>query len=837
MLAGTLAGALVVGGFILTAKPGQAAPAPYAVSTISSFFEPDGIVFAPDGKTAYVIDEAAMVGSQYTMFVVSTSTNTITRTITAPSLTAPVAEAINPAGTDVYVLNDNGTVTVVSTVTDAVTAVIGTPNPSEYFPYPGHQEIVISPDGKTAYVAQYSLGVVSVLNLTANTVTRTISVSDPEALALTPNGAELYVSIGFAANSPTVEVISTATNTVTGSVNGLQPDGLYESIDVSPNGSTLYIVDGEGYLYVASTASNTVTKTITGFSDEPEDSVLSPAGSTLYIAEGSYVGVVDTASGTLTHEIPLGPVSPGLSPGVTALAASPNGGTVYVAGGQYGLGELGIITTATATLTGFVASVGFNPLAIAFSPNGQQAYVANGGTGSIAASVTVIDTATGIATATIQLPIHSGPDGIAVSPDGKTIYVADSGSVVTFGDTVSVINAATGTVTGMITVGRVPAGIAFSPDGTTAYVANSQDDTVSVIDVASGTVIDTINVGTSPGSVAVSPDGGTIYVGTEQGVSVIDTATRTVTATISKPDVFGPFGVVLSPNGQTLYASSDSGLVVINAKTDEVTSTNSAICVIHLAISPDGKTLYTTCGGEVQTISTATDSVTATINDPSFNPTDANPELQPAVSPNGKSIYVADGPDNSVHVLTPVTHAPAITSKTAATFKVGAKGTFTVTTSGIPAPAITESGTLPKGITFKGNGNGTATLSGTPAAGTGKVYTLTIKANNGVGAVAGQTFKLTVDQAPKVTSAAKATFIYHKKASFEIKTTGYPAVSTITESGALPKGLTFKNNKNGTATISGTPQLKATKTYTLTIKATNGVTPTAVQTFKLALEK
>ena len=44
-------------------------------------------------------------------------------------------------------------------------------------------------------------------------------------------------------------------------------------------------------------------------------------------------------------------------------------------------------------------------------------------------------------------------------------------------------------------------------------------------------------------------------------------------------------------------------------------------------------------------------------------------------------------------------------------------GSYTVTTTGYPAPTITETGALPAGLTFTDNGNGTATISGTPATG------------------------------------------------------------------------------------------------------------------------
>ena len=62
---------------------------------------------------------------------------------------------------------------------------------------------------------------------------------------------------------------------------------------------------------------------------------------------------------------------------------------------------------------------------------------------------------------------------------------------------------------------------------------------------------------------------------------------------------------------------------------------------------------------------------------------------------------------------------PTITSANAATSIVGAPFTTTVTTTGVPAPALSETGALPSGITFTDNGNGTATIAGTAAAGTG----------------------------------------------------------------------------------------------------------------------
>ena len=95
---------------------------------------------------------------------------------------------------------------------------------------------------------------------------------------------------------------------------------------------------------------------------------------------------------------------------------------------------------------------------------------------------------------------------------------------------------------------------------------------------------------------------------------------------------------------------------------------------------------------------------------------------------------------------------------TATTFTAGTNGTFTVTTSGYPVAALTESGNLPTGVSLTDNGDGTATISGTPAAGTGGTYSVTIGASNGVSPDATQSFTLTVNEAPSITSGASTTF-------------------------------------------------------------------------------
>ena len=174
---------------------------------------------------------------------------------------------------------------------------------------------------------------------------------------------------------------------------------------------------------------------------------------------------------------------------------------------------------------------------------------------------------------------------------------------------------------------------------------------------------------------------------------------------------------------------------------------------------------------------------------------------------------------------------PAITSAAGATFRTGQAGSFTVTTSGFPVAALSAQGALPAGVSFTDNGDGTATVAGTPAADAGGVYRLTITAANGVSPDATQDFTLTVGQPPAI-SPAGAQFTTGRAGSFTVTTSGFPAPA-LSVQGALPAGVSFTDNGDGTATLAGTPAAGTAGVYRLTITAANGVSPDATQDINL----
>jgi hypothetical protein len=178
---------------------------------------------------------------------------------------------------------------------------------------------------------------------------------------------------------------------------------------------------------------------------------------------------------------------------------------------------------------------------------------------------------------------------------------------------------------------------------------------------------------------------------------------------------------------------------------------------------------------------------------------------------------------------------PIVTSPNNTTFTVGAASTFLITTTADPTvTAITRTGTLPSGVIFTDQGNGTATLTGTPAAGTNGTYPLQFSATNGSG-TGTQAFTLTVNPMsggePVITSANTTTFVIGAAGSFTVTSTGTPT-ATIGVTGAFPSGVTFTNNGDGTATVAGTAAPGTAGLYPLTFTASNSV-GTAVQNFTL----
>jgi YVTN family beta-propeller protein len=161
--------------------------------------------------------------------------------------------------------------------------------------------VVLSRDGRTAYVSDWGQKTVTAVDVAAHRVSATIGVGQhPSAMTLSPDGSELYVAN---TDADSVSAIATATNRV-GRTIDLRPDAQ------SPTGAT------------------------------PDALAVSPDGATLYVAEAGAddVAVVRLRDQSGDHQgdgAVAGRIPTGWYP--TGIAVDPSGGKLYVANAK-GLG-------------------------------------------------------------------------------------------------------------------------------------------------------------------------------------------------------------------------------------------------------------------------------------------------------------------------------------------------------------------------------------------------------------------------------------------------------------------------------------------------------------------
>ncbi|MGR3220839.1 MAG: YncE family protein [Candidatus Anammoxibacter sp.] len=138
---------------------------------------------------------------------------------------------------------------------------------------------------------------------------------------------------------------------------------------------------------------------------------------------------------------------------------------------------------------------------------------------------------------------HPSPFYILVSHDGKTLFTANQS-----GHSVTIIDAKSKKVLGVIPVGDQPEALALTADGKTLYVCNAESDSVSVIDVAKKTVTKEIKVGDWPCNIKLSKDGTKAYVCCSGSmwdkIDIIDTATNEKTGEIQLSH-YGPRDIAI----------------------------------------------------------------------------------------------------------------------------------------------------------------------------------------------------------------------------------------------------------------------------------------------------
>jgi len=286
---------------------------------------------------------------------------------------------------------------------------------------PGY--VVVSPNGRQAYIANRAAGVVTVLDTAVDKVTATIPVpaGPPQYLAFSPDGRKVYVSIWNEARTiAAVGVLDTTTNSIVATIPVRTRPFLAA---VTPDGKLLYVPNHDsGTVSVIDTISNAVTTEIK-VAPNPHWVEFSTDGTRAYTAnhESNLISVIDTSNNTVQAEVPV--------------QTSPHSVAVHPS-------------------RPLVANVNYD-----------------------SASVTMIDTNSEQVIATIA--VGKNPQDVTWAPDGRFAYVANVND-----GTVSVISAETMTVTATIPTGKSPTSVGVLPNGTRAYVTNLEDGTVTVLNIA-----------------------------------------------------------------------------------------------------------------------------------------------------------------------------------------------------------------------------------------------------------------------------------------------------------------------------------------------------------------
>ncbi|HET7547669.1 MAG TPA: YncE family protein, partial [Usitatibacter sp.] len=171
--------------------------------------------------------------------------------------------------------------------------------------------------GTRLYVSNIFGGVVAAMDPATNAVVAPIVVGAlPVDVVASPTADVVYII----EESGSVDVISTATNTVTATI--ALPGGGPEFGAVTPTGARLYVPDPvAGQVYVIDAATNTVAATIAfPVGASPFDVVIDAAGAFAYVTDQArdLVAVIDIATNTV-----VGSIAVGAGPGGIALGAGP----------------------------------------------------------------------------------------------------------------------------------------------------------------------------------------------------------------------------------------------------------------------------------------------------------------------------------------------------------------------------------------------------------------------------------------------------------------------------------------------------------------------------------
>lgn len=226
------------------------------------------------------------------------------------------------------------------------------------------------------------------------------------------------------------------------------------------------------------------------------------ASGTLFVTERtpatSTVTALDAASGDVLWTSPTGPAPIGVT--------KPHG-TEKVYTSDENANQMSVFDARTGAPVG-VIPMGARPHHLMASANGKRIYVGEFGQNTIG----VVDTSSDVAVAHYVASANPAArtHAVWISNDGKDLYAANS-----VANTISKLDAITGTLDWELPIGNNPSEILVTQDDKLAYVSVRNEDTIKLVDVSGDApvVIGAAEAKSQPDTLSLTNDGQTLVVG------------------------------------------------------------------------------------------------------------------------------------------------------------------------------------------------------------------------------------------------------------------------------------------------------------------------------------
>ncbi|MGK5681172.1 YncE family protein [Actinoplanes sp. URMC 104] len=278
--------------------------------------------------------------------------------------------------------------------------------------------VVVSPDGRTVYVANQGSRILSVVDAATRKVTPVQLRNKPRFVTTSRDGNTVFVSM-YEDDKHTgsgVAVVDARSRKV---VRYLDTGHMPYTLAVAPDNRLWVPIHSDGRLEIFSPGTLRMEAELPV---RPNPHAVGFAGDQMraFTAnhESNAVSVIDMRTNKVIESIAV-------SKAPHSIAVSPEGRMALVAG--YEADTANLIDAVTLKRTG-PFKVGRDPQSVAFSADSRYGYVVNEGSGT----VSVLDGRTGAVTATVR--VGASPRTVGVSPDGRLAYVSNGGD-----DTISVL--------------------------------------------------------------------------------------------------------------------------------------------------------------------------------------------------------------------------------------------------------------------------------------------------------------------------------------------------------------------------------------------------------------